>query len=98
MAIGKVRLVSTNDTPGVQSTRGKPLSGDCIPAETAPAAEEGLRLIQAFARIKDPGQRAKLIETAEDLAVARQLRQLPGRAARAGAADDSDATRNGLRR
>jgi hypothetical protein len=98
MAIGKIRLVSTNDTPSVQSPDGKPLSGGCIPTETAPAAEEGLRLIQAFARIKDQGQRASLIEAAEDFADAQPLQQLPGRAARAGAANDSNATRNGLRR
>ena len=98
MAIGKIRLVSTNDTAGVQSTGGKPLPGGCIPAEAAPTAEEGLRLIQAFARIEDPCRRARLIEAAEDLANANGLPQVPGSAARAGATQSSNGTGNGLRR
>lgn len=92
MAIGKVRLVSTSDTPGVQSTGGKPFSGGCIPAEVGPAAEEGLRLVRAFSRIKDPCQRSRLIEAAEAFARTATRGRAP-----AGVAD-SHGTIDGVRR
>jgi hypothetical protein len=67
MTIGKIRIVSTNDTPDVQSKGGKPRARGCIP-KAAPAGEEGLRLMQAFCKITDPSQRIRLIEAAEGFA------------------------------
>jgi len=91
MAIGKIRIVSINDTPDVQSRGGKFRSDGCI-SKAAPAGEEGLRLIQAFCRITDPAQRARLIEAAESFALASELSGLPRMAIRACVPDNDTAS------
>jgi hypothetical protein len=63
MAIGKIRIGSTNDTPDIQSKGRKPRAEGCIP-EAAPTGEEGLRLIQASCKITDRSERW-LIDAAE---------------------------------
>jgi hypothetical protein len=96
MTIGKIRIVSINDTPGVQSKGVKPLPDSCIPAKAA-TAEEGLRLIQAFSQIEDPSHRVRLIEAAEDFARTNRISQVRSMAARGCAAEDSNVTPNGFR-
>ncbi len=50
--------------------RGRALLQDNDPKDgAAPTPEEGLRLIAAFARIREPSDRHKIIEFAERLAV-----------------------------
>jgi len=69
MANGNLRVVSTNDMPRHQLGAGNSQQAAYIAdSVVGPPPEEALRLMQAFTRIGDCRQRARLIEQAEKFA------------------------------
>jgi hypothetical protein len=67
MANNKLKILPLHSAAGLQPEAGGVLDPGCI-RDSGPGADEGLRLIRAFARIGDPGRRAWLLEQVERLA------------------------------
>jgi hypothetical protein len=66
MANGKFTVIA-NDTPRPKAYKSG-LDDRGIDSPAGPTPEEGLRLMHAFLRIRDPHQRAWLVAQAERLA------------------------------
>ena len=69
MAIDKFTVIA-NHTPRSKAYKSG-LGDRGTDSPTGPTPEEGLRLMQAFLRIRDPHQRAWLVAQAERIAGAR---------------------------
>ena len=67
MANNKLKILPSQHAAALQPEAGSALGPDCA-RDGGPAADEGLRLIRAFARIGDPGRRAWLLDQVERLA------------------------------
>jgi hypothetical protein len=64
-----IKIYPNYDTPRFQPAERKSFGDSCAANSLPdPGPEEGLRLIRAFSRIRDPSRRARLIEEAEKIA------------------------------
>ena len=74
MANNKLKILPVHQASGLQPEVGSALDPGFV-RDGGPSADEGLRLIRAFARIGDPGRRAWLLDQVERLAELRSTMQ-----------------------
>ena len=67
MDTSKLKLVVKNDTSDLQLLNGSSAGPGCVLASHPATATEGLRLIRAFANIKDPRKREWILAQAEKI-------------------------------